>query len=284
MGFQRHATYGKCGLRFQITNEAASPCEVPGCGRDSVGTCQGPCGRRLCGLCGAPRGSFMCSDCIKLKAAEQQRDERRREKEEERRRNTEAREFAERQRAADDQLTRSSSPEEVRAVLERHLDLVSRDACETSWIRLMSSEVIRPDHEIATVVGRGHFLVCGLQDDPGWNWHERGEREDAWFARESGTYLDRRGWAWKPISGLCLGSPQPFLTGEKNWVALPSRMRYRTRIGLHYWGLVLLPKAPARRPAIGQHSLSRFMLPSRDYAVAMVEILCDGSGGNSTSA
>jgi hypothetical protein len=272
MGFERHATYGPCGHRFQVGGENAPPCEVPGCGRDSVGTCQGPCGRRLCGLCGAPRGSFMCASCVKANAAEQHRITRERQEAEERRREEQARELTERRRVADEELAHASGPEEIIDVLERQAELVSKEVCEAAWLRLLESTATVPAHEIATVKGRGHFLICGWQGDPGWNWHERGKREDAWFAPESNTYLDRKGWTWQPCSGLLLGEPNPFMSGEKNWVGLPRGARFRTLIGLHYWGLILLPNAPGRTPAIG-HSLSRFELPGHRYAAAMAEIL-----------
>ena len=271
--FERHALYGPCGHRFQVIGAtAAPPCEVPGCGRDSIGSCQGQCGRRLCGLCGAPRGPLICADCLKAQAAEKGRVAEERVRTEARVRERAARQLSDRRRAADQELAPLSDPVEILHVLERESELLSRDACAAAWVRLTDNDSITPGHQIATVFGRGHFLTLGWQGDPGWNWHERGKRQDVWFAAESETYLDKTGQEWRPISALFLGTPNPFFSGEKNWVALPHGARFHTRFSPHAWGLILFHNAPSRAIASG-HSLSRFELSGEAYTRAMVEIL-----------
>jgi len=271
--FERHALYGPCGHRFQVPGIAAAPpCEIPRCGRDSVGRCQGQCGRRLCGLCGAPRGPFICADCLKAQAEEKRRVAEEQEEAASRKREKAARQLADRRQSADQELAPLSDPIEILHVLERKSELLGRKACAAAWVRLAETGSVTPGHQIATVFGRGHFLICGWQSDPGWNWHERGKREDAWFAAESDIYFDNQGREWRPTSALLLGGPNPFLKGEKNWVALPHGARFHTRLSLHGWGLVLLPNSPPRTVAGGQ-PLSRVELSDDAYARAMTEIL-----------
>jgi hypothetical protein len=214
----------------------------------------------------------MCADCLKAQAAERNRIARERQEADERTREEAAHELSERRRNADHELAQLSEPDEIVRVLEECSELLSRDACAAAWLQLMEHDSIGPSHEIATVYGRGHFLILGWQEDPGWNWYERGKREDAWLATESGTYLDRGGREWQLGPALLLGSDNPFVSGEKNWVALPRGARFRTRIGLHYWGLVLLHNAPTRAPVEG-HAVGRVELSGYRYACAMAEIL-----------
>lgn len=271
--FERHVVYGPCGNRFQVAGGAAAPpCDIPRCGRDSIGTCQGRCGRRLCGFCGAPRGPLVCADCLKAEAAEKRRLAEEQEREQARKRENAARQLAARRQEADQELARSTDRLEILRVLKSRSELLSREECVAAWLRLAETDPVAPSHQIATVFGRGHFLICGWQGDPGWNWRERGKREDAWLAPESEIYFDDQGREWRPTSALLLGGPQPFLRGEKNWVALPHGARFRTRFSPHAWGLVLFPNAPSQFVA-GGHPLSRVDLNGKAYAQAMREIL-----------
>jgi hypothetical protein len=211
---------------------------------------------------------------LKAQAEEKSRLAKEQEEAASRRREKAARQLADRRRSADQELAPLSDPTEILHVLERKSELLGRNACAAAWVQLAETGSVMPGHQIATVFGRGHFLICGWQGDPGWNWHERGKREDAWFAAESEIYFDNQGREWRPTSALLLGCPNPFFKGEKNWVALPHGAKFHARLSLHGWGLVLLPNAPPRTVA-GGHPLSRVELSDDAYARAMAEILRD---------
>lgn len=154
-----------------------------GCGRDSIGTCQGGCGRRLCGLHGPSSGTFICHQCTTERAA---RDQRQRDAAEAERRAAAARRRAE----AAAELAACEHPEELRRVLiARGRDTVPDD-CRAAWTALVSRGALEPTDEIVTVHGKGTPIGWLISRGVSWergSWSEApGTRVDLWRAPEEG--------------------------------------------------------------------------------------------------
>lgn len=258
-----------CGHRFQLGTPAGSltPCGVPRCGRDSIGTCQGGCARRLCGLHGTTGGSFVCRDCL----AEQER-----QRERERTERTTAAGVAARA-AAEEASTELAACEEPRAV---HDIIVSRptdvrlDACKAAWCRLVEAG-LQPTHEVIKIEGLANPAARWFGRTSRGAWTESKEpRLAAWYApstrsrqvptnepraaglEEKDLYLDASGSLW-----LAMG---PFTEAT---IALPLGQRVVVRRGSAGAGLVkwLID--------FGAHSLSEVESTDAQYARAMAIIL-----------
>ena len=59
-------------------------------------------------------------------------------------------------------------------------DLVGAgEAICAAWVRIADAAIFEPTHDVLSLRGRGHALILGWQNDPGWGWRER-ERRPAW--------------------------------------------------------------------------------------------------------
>lgn len=177
--------HGVCGHRYQVaTATDRTPCEVPGCGRDSVGTCQGGCERRLCGLCGSSRGSFVCADCIaehKLRVDERERA----------RRDAESREAAEHARSLVElsrAIASEPDPENLVELLSKGSPGLDFDACWTAWSKIANATLLPPTNELVTMQFRELFTGPKVREV---------HRSPVWDAGPGGGWLDSRGRMWK---------------------------------------------------------------------------------------
>lgn len=192
-----------CGHHFQDgTSTASPPCGIPGCGRDSIGTCQGGCGRRLCGLHGPPAGSFICEAC---QVEREREDARRRDLAD-----AEARAAADERRAeVAEKLSACQDAREAAGVLNAHVAEVAAADCRATWVRLATSGAVAPTHEIVKV--EGHPTLVGfLKFEVRGSWSESPEgRSDLWCAPDAGYHprghgasgfdvlLDAEGSLWR---------------------------------------------------------------------------------------
>jgi hypothetical protein len=250
-----------CGHRFQVG--VASSAELCRCGRQSIGRCA-DCARPLCGIDGTTRGLFLCPECIN------QRDQRRR---------AEERAAAEQQQAAAERtlaeaesrraaaiaaLSAAQGADATIRVIIAHADDIPDEVGKAAWLRLVTSRVITPTHEIVTAIGLRH--IHHDYDDPGRGWREV-SRAAAWCAqgvvqddgRSSDRWLDSDGSMWTAALSQNLrlyvgGTPNTYpigrrARGEPNWIALPRGETFRTSFSkspwIHVTGGVRLNPQPA---------------------------------------
>jgi hypothetical protein len=276
---QRRPIYGPCEHRFQMDMGLTSPCEIPYCGRDSVGTCQGGCKRRLCGLCGAPRGSFRCRDCIEAVQIEERQAAQRRQEKTAQATQLEARDLAQRQSLAREQLEAATSRREVARIFLENPLLLNKKECQEAWRRALTRDPIAPTHEITPVAGRAHLLMLD-QSDPGWQWREVGDRFMAWKNPDgdySTYFVDALGRTWRPVPFLLLGIRVPFRNlpfrkGSTSFVALPVGHSFRPSRCFQAWGLILFPGGGARTVQEGT-CLTRIDLDDATYVRALGTLL-----------
>jgi hypothetical protein len=154
---------------------------------------------------------------------------------------------------------------------------LDKTACKEAWKQLTAGRTIEPAHELATVRGRGHFLICGIQQDPGWLWHEIGKRSYLWLsAGKSPVYLDSEGLEWIAMPSLVLSTPQgpTFSRGTPSFVALPVGQSFVATPCPQSLGLLVLPHAE-NRSVVGGAPLSRRDLDDDAYVAAVVSLLSD---------
>jgi hypothetical protein len=171
------AIFEPCGTRFQVAPTATTPipCDLPRCGLDSVGTCQGDCGRRVCFRHTGGGSTVICPDCsqaIAQKAAE--------------RKATATAERAHMLKQIGAVLKCSNDPLEVADTLTAHEELLAsvrwRDDCRETWSRLVDVLALTPPYEYVQVQGRRRLF-----SSPSWS-EKPGSRVGVWLAPAVGTF------------------------------------------------------------------------------------------------
>jgi len=137
----------------------------------------------------------------------------------------------------------AESISEIVSVMDRHGELLDRAACRAAWKRALEAAAPAPTHEIVRVSGWPHLLILGWQGDPGWLWHEKGSRSDAWFCDAEGLYVHRDGSVWKTGTGLWCE--------RESHAALPHGKPFRATPCPQSLGPLLLHHAKARTTLVG---------------------------------
>jgi hypothetical protein len=224
-----------CEHRFQLGSSSSVPCAIPGCGFDSVATCQGGCNRRLC-FKHAGSGTTICRDCAQQRADAAVQRQRERDA-------AAAEQFEQTRQRVVAVLKVSNDPQEVAEALtsaevaEDDRPLVTVEECRDAWVRIVAAGLAgAPTHELTTAVGSKSWICLTMQlpvppYDPGWLWRERDRdaRVDLWgpLSRSSETpepiWLDGSGTVYRPDEGWRGGrldawrwrSERPVVVGRK---------------------------------------------------------------------
>lgn len=234
-GFQRTPVFGECGHSFSVAAGSTPPCQIPRCGRDSIGTCQGRCGRRLCGLHGSRTGSLLCADCI----AESERER----SDHAARVSTERAATQESLRAeVHARLTDCTTHDDLRSALEKYQRHASQDDVRSAWQRLGPASFRAGTHELVTLIGRSNLLGRLINEgapQPG-SWSETGrqplwrcwtptpdESTETWDQTSPKRWLDATGQLWKATTNRLT----VFRGEEEKQLILAKGASYRLRRG-----------------------------------------------------
>lgn len=241
-----------CGHRFQLAvNDMSPQCS---CGRQSIGRCQ-DCSKPLCGLHGTSGGDFLCSQCLKERRAEAIAKMKREQETALAAAETAERRLMHKRASAASQLGSAASIAEIIGTLRARKDVLDKGTCRKAWRKLVAAEAVEPSHDAVSVVGWGHFLICGWQNDPGWLWHKTGSRSALWRGKleREPAYIDADGQVFRPTASLKLDIPKgpTFWRGRPVTVALSRGGRFRAAWCPQSLGLVLLPNAKPRSPVDG---------------------------------
>lgn len=202
-GFQRSPVFGPCQHEFQAgVAGMSSQCGWPECGRDSIGVCVGPCERRLCGLHGPRSGPFICAACEREQAMERERETEAEQ--------AEAAEAAERTRLSlEKRMGGAVSAIELLEVLrDREITAVTKAACRTAWLRLISVGGVKASHNVVETQGRG--TAPGLILSRGGLTAQRGSWSspvpviEIWPSMDGDVWLDAEAIAYRRKGGVRL--------------------------------------------------------------------------------
>jgi hypothetical protein len=274
-----------CGHRFQLGSSSSVPCAIPGCGFDSVATCQGGCSRRLC-FQHTGSGTTICRDCAQQRADATVQRQRERDA-------AAAKKFEQTRQRVVDVLKLSNEPREVAEALTSAVvadddrPLVTVEECRDAWVRIAAAGLAgAPTHELTTTVGSKSWICLSMQwpvpsYDPGWLWRERDRdaRIDLWgpLSPSSETpepiLLDGSGTAYRPDEDWDGRRLDAWRWRSERLVVVGREAKFRTRVSGTAFGMRI---RSATRSVVDGRVVRKVEPAASSYRAAVASVLRSG--------